>query len=343
MKRRTFVASSVLAALANPAAAAETAPGGTASPYRTDRRVDVHHHFCPPSYIAAVSEKVALQPVLRNWTPAKSIDDMDRSGVRMAMLSITNPGLSFGDDAAAGRLTRACNEYAAELIGTYPGRFGLFAALPLPDIDGTLREIAHAFDVQRADGVGVFTSYGQRWLGDPFFAPVFEELDRRKAVVFAHPTAGGCCKNLIPDLNDTVIEYGTDTTRAIASLVFGGAASRYRNIRFIFSHAGGTMPFLIGRFVNLAKDARFAERLPGGLLPELRRFNYDVAQSANPGALSSLTQLVPTSQILFGTDFPFAAGPPHVEGLRKYGLGADALRAIDYGNAVTLFPRLGEL
>ena len=184
----------------------------------------------------------------------------------------------------------------------------------------------------------MFTSYGQRWLGDPFFAPVFEELDRRKAVVFVHPTAG--CKNLIPELNDTIIEYGTDTTRAIASLVFSGAASRYRNVRFIFSHAGGTMPFVIGRFVNLAKDARFAERLPQGVVYELRRFSYDIAQSANPGALSSLTRLVPSSQILFGTDFPFAAGAAHVEGLRNYAFGGDALRAIAHENAAALFPRL---
>jgi predicted TIM-barrel fold metal-dependent hydrolase len=278
--------------------------------------------------------------VLRDWTPAKSLEDMGRAGVATAVLSITTPGLSFGDAAAARRLARECNDYGAGLRRSYPERFGLFAALPLPDIDGTLDEIAYAFDVLRADGVGLFTSYGRRWLGDPYFAPVFEELDRRNAVVFTHPTANECCRNLIPHINESVIEYGTDTTRTIASLVFSGAAARYRNVEFVFSHAGGTMPFLIGRFVNLAKDPRFAAQLPLGVVGELRRFWYDVAQSANPGALSSLMQLVPPSRVLFGSDFPYANAAAHVEGLRGFGFDDAALRAVERANAMALLPSL---
>jgi predicted TIM-barrel fold metal-dependent hydrolase len=248
---------------------------------------------------------------------------------------VTTPGLNFGDDPAGRALARESNEYAVELRRAHPGRFGLFAALPLPDVDGALREIAYALDVLRADGVGIFTSYGMRWLGDPLFDPVFDELDRRAAVVFVHPTACEACRNLIPDVNEAVIEYGTDTTRAIAGLVFSGAAARYRRIRFIFSHAGGTMPFLIGRFRGLAANERFAARLPDGVLFELRRFFYDVAQAANPGALSSLMQLVPPSQVLFGTDFPYASAAPHVRGVREF-FAPDAVRAIEEENARVL-------
>jgi predicted TIM-barrel fold metal-dependent hydrolase len=298
-------------------------------------RIDVHHHFCSPHYVATVDRVVGLQTVLREWTPEKSLADMDRAGVRTAILSVTTPGLNFGDDAAGRALARESNEYAVELRRAHPGRFGLFAALPLPDVEGALREIAYALDVLAADGVGLFTSYGMRWLGDPHFDPVLEELDRRAAVVFVHPTVCDACRNLIPDVHEAVIEYGTDTTRAIAGLVFSGAASRYRRIRFIFSHAGGTMPFLIGRFTGLAAIPRIAARLPDGVLFELRRFFYDVAQAANPGALSSLMQLVPPAQVLFGTDFPYAAAAPHVAGVRGF-FAADAVRAVEYENAGAL-------
>jgi predicted TIM-barrel fold metal-dependent hydrolase len=309
--------------------------------YHTEHRVDVHHHFCPPAYIDAVNPKIALQPVLKNWTLAQSIEDMDQAGVWTAMLSITSPGVFFGDAAAASALARTCNEYGADLVRNHPGRFGLFAALPMPDVDASLREIAYALDVLKADGIGLYTSYDRRWLGDPSFTPVFDELDRRKAVVFTHPTANECCTNLIPDITDATIEFGTETTRTIASLLFSGAAARHPNVNFIFAHAGGTMPFLFGRFVTLARDPRFATRLPQGPLHEVRRFSYDIAQSANPGALASLLQVIPISQILFGTDFPFSKGAPTVEGLRNFGISADAMHAIGRTNPVALLPRLG--
>jgi predicted TIM-barrel fold metal-dependent hydrolase len=161
---------------------------------------------------------------------------MDKAGVATAITSITTPGVSFGDPVAARRLARECNEYAARLVVDFPGRFGVFAALPLPDIEGSLRETAYALDVLKADGVCMFTSYGDRWLGDPEFTPVMAELDRRKAVLYTHPTAPNCCRNLVPDVPAPIIEYGTDTTRTIASLVFSGTAARFPNIRFIFSH-----------------------------------------------------------------------------------------------------------
>jgi len=302
-------------------------------------RIDVHHHMAPPDYIAALGGRTPA-PQLKGWTPAASIEDMDRAGVAIAILSVTSPGLWFGDDGEARRLARLCNEYGARLAANHPGRFGLFAALPFPDIDGSLAEIAYALDVLKADGIALFTSYGDKWLGHAAFAPIYAELDRRKALVYTHPTLNRCCVNLLPDVNQAVIEYGTDTTRAIADFVFSGAAARYRDMRLIFSHAGGTMPFLIERFVNLAKEPRFAARLPQGLMAELTRFYYDTAQSANPGAMASLKELVSAAQIVFGSDFPFRAPAEHVAGLARCGFAAADLQAIERDNALALLPHL---
>lgn len=305
-------------------------------------RIDVHHHFATPDWVAAVSGRQRLNPRARAWVPAQSIEEMDRTGVASALLSITNPGLWFGDAPAAQRLARSCNESGARLVGDFPRRFGLFAALPMPDVDASLREIAHAYEQLGCDGVGLFTSYGERWLGHPAFAPVFEELNRRRAVVFVHPTAADCCGNLVPGLPASTIEYGTDTTRTIGSLLFSGAAARYPEIRFVFSHAGGTAPYLIYRLLRLERSLKDrAQRLPQGLLYELRKFHYDVAGAAHPVPLHALLELVPASQVLFGTDFPSGGGiGDAIRGLAACGFDAMTLRAIERDNAVRLLPRL---
>ena len=302
--------------------------------------VDVHHHLAPPAYIADLTRrKLGERPTLE-WTPEKSLADMDAAGVSTAMLSITTPGVWFADAAAAATLARACNEYGAKLAADGARRFGLFAVLPLPDVDASLREIAYALDTLKADGIGLFTSYGDKWLGDPAFAPVLDELNRRKAVVFTHPTAANCCRNLIAEVPPPVIEYGTDTTRTIASLLFTGTASRCPDIKFIFSHAGGTMPFLIERFVRLPLTRKAAAaNTPEGVTALLQRFHYDTAQAANPASMAALTKVVPISQIVFGTDFPFRTARDHVNGLKEIFDEAD-LRKIGSANARVLLPRL---
>jgi predicted TIM-barrel fold metal-dependent hydrolase len=306
------------------------------------RRIDVHHHFAPPAWIAEVKGRPLLQPANTAWTPARSIEDMDRGGVAAAMVSITNPGLWFGDMAATGRVARACNEYGAKLVQDYPTRFGLFAAMPLPDVDATLNEIAYAYDTLKADGVGLFTSYGDTWLGNPAYRPVMEELNRRRAVVHVHPTAANCCRNLeyAPGVGPGSMEYGTDTTRAIMGVTFSGDAARFPDIRFIWSHAGGTMPFLAGRIDGASANAK--DRLPGGFLQEVKKFHYDLAGAANAGAVASLLQLVTTSQILFGTDFPPGGSSVDVaNALRRLTAFSETdLQAVERDNALRLVPRL---
>lgn len=280
----------------------------------------------------------AYSPVWKGWSPQVAIDAMDRGGVQKALLSITTPGTWFGDDAAARRLARECNEFAATTIARHRGRFGMFVALPLPDVTGSLEEIAYGLDTLRADGVGLFTSYGGKYLGDPTFDPVLAELDRRRTVVFVHPTNPKCCTNLLAAIPEPVIEFGTDTTRAIANVIFTGTSARYPHLRLIFCHAGGTMPFLIERFANLARDPRYNTLLPNGFLTEARRFYYDTAQTTMAAPLGALLKVVPISQVIFGSDFPFMTITENLEGLQTCGLfSARDLSAIGEGNAVALF------
>jgi predicted TIM-barrel fold metal-dependent hydrolase len=321
-----------LASLVSPLARAQAPPKAWI--------VDVHHHLAPPAYIADLTKrKLGERPTLE-WTPEKSLADMDNAGVATAILSITTPGVWFGDDAAAVPLARACNEYGAKLAADGARRFGMFATLPLPNIDASLREIEYALDTLKVNGIGLFTSYGDKWLGDPALAPVMDELNRRKAVVYTHPIDANCCRNLLAGVPGPVIEYGTDTTRTIASLLFTGTASRCPDVKFIFSHGGGTMPFLIERFVRLPLTSKAAaEKTPEGVTALLQRFHYDTAQVANPAAMAALTKVVPTSQILFGTDFPFRTARDHVDGLKQIFDEAD-LRKIGSDNARALLPRL---
>jgi predicted TIM-barrel fold metal-dependent hydrolase len=303
-------------------------------------RIDVHHHHTPPPYVAALTARNISGPV-REWTPAKSIDDMDRGGVATAVTSITTPALRFLGDPEARKVARACNDYTAKLVSDSRGRFGMFATMPMPHLDATLLEIAYALDTLKADGIGFLTSYGDKWLGDPAFAPVMDELNRRRAVLYTHPTTANCCANLLPDVPESIIEWGTDTSRTIASIVFSGTAARCPDLRIIFSHGGGTMPFLAERYTRLPLiNKALAARVPNGVEYELKRFYYDTAQASHPMALASLTRLVPISQIVFGTDFPYRTAADHVTGLAAYGFGASDLRAIERDNAVTLMPRL---
>jgi predicted TIM-barrel fold metal-dependent hydrolase len=203
-------------------------------------RIDVHHHLSSPEFIAEISGRRTGQVPLMKWTVAQSIDDMNQGGVATAILSISEPSVFFGNFDAARKLARETNEFGAKVIADHPGRFGMFATVPLPDVDGSLREIEYALDTLKMEGVCMMTDYQGKFLGDPAFKPVMEELNRRKAVVYTHPFRNDCCRNLVPDVFEPLIELGTDTTRTIASLLFSGSAEQFSDIKWIFSHAGGT-------------------------------------------------------------------------------------------------------
>lgn len=312
----------------------------------TAHRIDVHHHILPPRYVAEVGDH-RIGPLIvagrtPEWSPERSIEAMDRNGIATAVTSISAPGLWFGDAKAARDLARHCNDYAAALRSDHPGRFGFFASLPLPDVDASLEEIARALDGLGADGIGLLTNYGGRYPGDPAFAPVFDELDRRGAVVYFHPAAAPC-STCLPEIPAATLDFPFDTTRAVTSLLYGGTLARCRNIRFIFSHAGGAIPFLAQRIARLGVRPEFKQQVPEGAIAELQRLHYDTALSANPFAFRSLLHLVPAAQVLFGSDYPFAPETTMVatvRGLAELGLAPEDLRAIERDNALRLMPGL---
>ena len=307
-------------------------------------RIDVHHHILPPDYVAAVGDDrigpLILAGRTPEWTPEMSVEAMDRHGIATAVTSISAPGLWFGDDEESVRLARLCNEYAAGIRRDHPGRFGVFASLPLPDVDASLAEIEYALNTLEADGIGLLTSYGDRYPGDPAFAAVFDELDRRGAVVYFHPT-NAPCSQCLPEIPAATLDFPFDTTRAVVSLLYSGTFARCRNIRFVFSHAGGTVPFLAERIARLGARPGFKEKVPNGVLPELERLYYDTALSANWLAFRSLLELVTPDKVLFGSDYPFAPEATMaatVKGLIELGLEPEVLQGIERDNALTLFP-----
>ena len=313
------------------------------------RAIDCHHHFTSPAWIKAMEKRDGQKtagfttwfalPQLRPYSPTKDLEDMDREGVQTGMLSCTTPGIWFGDPDETVMLAREMNDYAAKMVSDHKTRFGLFALLPLPLIDPSLKEIAYAFDTLKADGVGLLTSYGNHWLGDPAFRPVMDELNRRGAVVYVHPTDAPCCQELFPGSQPGAVEYNTDTARTIFSLLYQNAATRYGNIKFIFSHGGGTLPFLVSRFEREEATLKNKQSiLPRGLRYELRKFYYEIAQANHPGALDALLRLVPATQVLFGTDYPYRPAGEAVEGLAAYKISPADRQAIERENVLRLFP-----
>jgi predicted TIM-barrel fold metal-dependent hydrolase len=334
VSRRDFVAGGAALTLAASLRPARAQPA-------VKRRIDVHHHIVPPAHAETLAKHKSGNS---KWSVSQSLDDMDKAGVTTSITSILNPGVWFGQaDEEARKLARACNEYAKKLEGDYPGRFRSFAVIPLPDTEGSLREVEYALDVLKAEGIALWTQYSGKYLGEPAFLPVFEELNRRKAVVYTHPTVPDCCASLVKGVGVSSLEYNHDTTRTIASLVFGegNTARRCPDIKFIWSHAGGTLPFLTSRMEQVAQ--RRGGEFPNGAAAEFKKFYYEVAQGNTPAMLDGLFHMVPVSQVMFGSDFPFREAKEASDGLANYKLGDADRRAIDYENAQRIMPRLAAI
>jgi 6-methylsalicylate decarboxylase len=298
-------------------------------------RIDVHFHVFPPEAIA-----VSRNPAQKSWTVARAIEELDRNGVAT--------GIASAGSATPADKARIFNDFAARLGSDHKGRFGLFATLPLPDIDASLKEIEYGLDVLKADGIGLVTSYGDLWLGDPKLRPVLSELNRRKAVVYVHPTDAPCCVNLsywTPPVVGSWIEWPMHTARTILSLMLNKVMLELPDIKFIFAHDGGTMPMLVGRLAGFTQITRadFREKFraifPNGVEAQYRKLYFDIAQGTYPVNMAAMRSLVPDEHILFGSDYPYFSIATAAEGLARLGLPEALTRAIARENAQALFPR----
>jgi predicted TIM-barrel fold metal-dependent hydrolase len=313
----------------------------------TKTLIDTHHHFYPPSYLAQEKEwagarKIPPYPGVFDWTPARDIEMMDKNGIRTAVVSLAStPGLWFDAGAEnAAKTARICQDFAAEMQRDYPGRYGVFSPLSMINIDVTLKEIEYVFDTLKADGINLQTNYGDKWLGDATYKPVLEELNRRKAVVYVHPLVAACCGRLNVGAFPAVIEVPHDTTRTVTSLLLSGSFARYRDIKWLFSHAGGTVPMLAGRIdAFYGQSPKVKEIAPEGIFAELARQHYDTANSTSVPTMTALLKLVPVSQVTYGTDYPYFPLDQN-KNLDKFGLSIADVKAIESGNAARLIPRL---
>ncbi|MES2282671.1 MAG: amidohydrolase family protein [Pseudomonadota bacterium] len=313
----------------------------------SNHRIDVHHHILPPHYIETVgAHAIAVQGSsgrVPTWALDHALEGMDGAGIQTAITSLSAPGLAQLPAAPAQKLARWCNDFAAGMMQDHPGRFGMFATLPVHDMDTCLQEVAYAYDTLGADGVCLLSNYAGRYLGDESLRPLYEELDRRKAVVFVHPTSPQHMVQ-ISQLSASTLEFPFDTARTAASLVFGGVTRDFPAIRWILSHAGGALPYLCGRVeVLTTNNPTLRERIPDGFEAELAKFYFDTALSANAMAMNALAGLASTGHILFGTDYPF--GPKGqmlqaAQGLDAIGWTEEDTDKVRHGNAQLLFPRL---
>jgi predicted TIM-barrel fold metal-dependent hydrolase len=308
--------------------------------------IDTHHHFYPPAYQQLWmdwedSRKLPHFPSQVAWSKAKALEDMDSAGIRVGILSIAStPGVWFDLGAEkATQLARDCNDFAAKMMRDSPGRFGLFATLSMLDVDTTLKEIEYVFDTLKADGVGLQTNYGDKWLGNAAYQPLFDELNRRKAVVYVHPLVASCCAQLSVGAFPAVIEVPHDTTRTVTSLLLSGGFARWRDIQWLFSHAGGTIPMMTGRINSFyGNRPNLKEFAPEGIEGELGRLNYDTANATSAPTMAALLKLVSASKVTYGSDYPYF-GLDQMKSLEQLGLSAADLKAIGSENAIKLIPR----
>lgn len=311
------------------------------------RLIDVHHHVLPKGFVDAIGAAAlgaqGSSGRLPRWSVSESLELMDAAGIDAAVTSITSPAVVGLGVEAGAEVARQCNEAAATMVADHPRRFGMFATVPLGSIDAALAEVDYAFGSLKADGVCLMSNYEGKYLGHDSLDALYMELDRRSAVIFVHPTSPVHPVD-IDGASPSTLEFPFDTTRTIVSLALAGVFTAYPAIRWIFAHAGGTLPYLAGRLEMLVRnDPRRDDATGDDLFQTLRSLYYDTAVSADHMHFQALRALVPDERIVFGSDYPFAQPGQMADTVQRIdalGLEQETLDAIYGANAESLFPRL---
>ncbi len=319
----------------------------------TQSRIDVHAHYLPDFYRQALIENGQSHPdgmpKIPEWSEASALQTMDTLGVQTAMLSISSPGVNFGDDGAARALAARLNDEGARLKRENPGRFGFFAVTPLPDVDGAVAEVARALDRLGADGVVLETNFDGVYLGDEKLEPLYQELNARKSAVFIHPTSPSCscCESLALGYPRPMLEFMFETTRTVSNMILSGVTRRFPDLRIVVPHAGAALPVLASRIESqhaLLQGTSADEALAVNFKGEMAKLYYDLAGAPLPELLSALLQIARPDHLLYGSDWPFTPAEgcaALAQKLDQTPLLAGDLRAQAMrGNALSLFPRL---
>ena len=308
--------------------------------------IDTHHHILPDFFWQATENATApvggLAPL--TWSREASIAFMDDAGIDVAVVSLSTPGVHTGNSAKARALARRCNEFSAELVHARPDRFGAFACLPLPDVDASLEELSYALDILKLDGFVLFTNSNSVYLGDPVLEPVFEEFERRKTIVYVHPNPSPDAVAHTLGLPDNLLDFPTDTNRAVAQMHYTNRFARTPNVKYIFSHAGGSIPYLAARFAIIDEMGFIAGGEQRGTAADMfRRIYWDTALAASNPVFHMLREVAGINQVLYGTDFPYLRRDLAVRSKRRIlessELNDSEKSAILGGNAARLFPR----
>jgi 6-methylsalicylate decarboxylase len=309
-------------------------------------KIDVHFHLIPQFFRESVHEAGFMLATASypDWSPALALELMDRHEIAAAITSTVWPGTGFLPDDKAPRFARRCNDYAADLIAKHPRRFGCFGLLPMHDMDAAIAEARYCLETLGFEGIGLFASYGERFLGDSFFDPLMSYLDAAKAIVHIHPSMHPSSKTLTLRWPGWLIEYVFDTTRAAVNFIFSGARARFPDIRFILAHAGGTLPYLALR-LELAPmiEASLQSMSRDDIVAGLKSFWYDNALASGPQTTALLSHVTSKDHVLFGSDWPFCNDRVVAEEIGQLtgldSLMPDAIEMIAYKNAAALFPQ----
>jgi predicted TIM-barrel fold metal-dependent hydrolase len=308
--------------------------------------IDTHHHMLPEFFFEATNEKAnpvgGLKP--QPWTIENSLAFMDELEIDVAVTSISTPGIQLPDRHASRKLARKCNDFAAMLVSKHPRRFGALASVPMPNVDDAIEEICYALDVLKLDGVVLFTNSQGIYLGDQRMKPLFKELQRRKTTVFIHPNASPDAVAHELGLTDNLIDFPGDTTRAIAQLHYGGTFAETPDVKYVFSHAGGTAPYLAGRFAIVDEMKIMGDSSVTGTAAEtFRRLYWDTALAWSDPVINHLRHIAGIDKIAFGTDFPYIRKDLAIKGKLRLksnpDLSAEDKIKLFGGNAFELFPR----
>jgi predicted TIM-barrel fold metal-dependent hydrolase len=317
------------------------------------RRIDVHHHVVLPEYRSALERAGAAdpsRPLGRNFDPAVECEIMDQLGTAASIINpLSAAGVHHGDDANARYLTEATNEALAKFVSAKQDRMGFFAALPLPDLDGALRQMEAALNGLGADGVIFLSNQNGRYIGDPEFEDLYAEMDRRRVIAFVHPARPLYLKELKLDLWPAYVEYPFETTRVAANLIYHGIMARYPNIKWILAHAGGALPYLAFRLQLMEEgdphSPTFSERVPEGVAAYADQFYFDIALSGAAAPMAALTEMADPTRILFGSDWPYVdryfIGEQMINLDHAPSFDDETMAAMERDNAVALFPRFG--